>query len=277
MRPISIVWMVGVVVVVLIGSSRLRRRELFSRRLVAWAVGPTALALIVSWLWAVYARIEVKDERLTNSLNLGAALRQSVDNWPRYLRQTIGVLGWLDTFLPSFVYAAWFLALLVVVVIHFRTATRRGMLAFAGLVAVWLALPLVINGFTNSRAGLTYQGRYSLPIFVGLVFLPMLSDRSRLRWPRLSQRWLVGAVLALVVVGEVGAFWQTLRRFTVGANGRVILTGSLPWSPSIAPMLLVAINAAAMLAVSWSAWRPWGDVEAATGERHGEGAEHGAH
>jgi hypothetical protein len=137
------------------------------------------------------------------------------------------------------------------------------------LVVVWLALPLLINGFTNSRAGLTYEGRYSLPIFVGLVFLPMWSARSAFRWPRLSQQWLIGAVLALVVIAEVGGFWQMLRRFTVGAHGKILLTGDLPWSPAVSPMVLVALNAVAMVALAWSALRPWGQVEAAAGEGDG--------
>jgi hypothetical protein len=138
-------------------------------------------------------------------------------------------------------------------------------------------LPLLINGFTNSRAGLTYQGRYSLPLFVGIAFLPMFNDRSAARAPRLPpQRVLIGAVLALVVVAEVGAFWQMLRRFTVGADGKILLTGSLPWTPAIAPMALVAVNALAMIAAASSAWHPWGEVEAAAGERHGQGAQHGA-
>ncbi len=271
MRPIAVVWMVGVVVVVLILASPQRRRELFSRRLLAWTVVPTTIALVASWSWALYARIEVKDERLVNSLSLGGALRQSVDNWMRYLRQTIGVLGWLDTTLPFFVYAAWIAALVIVAAVYVRGASQRGMIALVVLIAAWLALPLIINGFTNSRAGLTYQGRYSLPIFVGLVFLPMWNDRATLRWPRVPQRWLVAAVLALVVVAEVGAFWQMLRRFTVGANDKVILTEPLPWEPSIAPMVLIVMNAAAMLAVTWSAWRPWGQVETAAGERDGQG------
>jgi Predicted membrane protein (DUF2142) len=276
MRPISIVWMAGTVVVAVVAASPQRRRELLSRRVLAWAVGPTALALVGSWLWLLYSRMEIKDERLTNTLDLADALRRSVDDWGGYLRQTIGVLGWLDTTLPSFVYAAWFVALGLVAVIHLRSATRRTFVALVVLVAVWLALPLLINGFTNSRAGLTYQGRYSLPIFVGAAFLPMFNDRTKLRAPRLSQRTLVGAVLALVVVAEVGAFWEMLRRFTVGVDGKIVLTGDLPWTPSVTPMLLVAVNAMAMVAVAWSAWRPWGQVEAATREGHGEGSQHGA-
>ena len=276
MRPISIVWLVGLAAVVVVGTRPQRRREMFTKRLLAWMVGPTALALVGSWAWIAYANFKVSDDRVDRTMTLATALRKSIEAWPGIMRQTIGVLGWLDTLLPSFVYAAWGAALVIVVIIHVRGTDRRGVAALATLVAVWLALPLIINGFTNSRAGLTFQGRYSLPIFVGLVFLPMWCDRSTLRWPRVSQRWLVGAVLALVVVAEVGAFWQTLRRFTVGAHGKVLLTGSLAWEPSVAPMLLIGINAVAILAASWSAWRPWGDVEAAAGERHGEGSDHGA-
>lgn len=272
MRPISIVWMVGLVAVVLIGANRQRRRELISWRSLPWAVGPTAVAVVMSWMWAVYARLEVKDDRVPRVLSLVSALRKSAEEWPTYFRQTLGVLGWLDTSLPSFVYVAWVVALLLVAVIHVRSATARQLTALAALVAAWLALPLLVNGFTNSRAGLTFEGRYSLPIFVGLVFLPLWNDRSTFRWPRLSQRGLIAVVLGLVVVAEVGAFWQMLRRFTVGADGKILLTGRLPWSPSIAPMVLIVVNAAAMIAVSWSALRPWGQIETAPGERHGQGA-----
>ncbi len=274
MRPVSIVWMVGLVAVMLIGMNPRRRHELLSRQLAAWIVGPTALALIGSWLWGLYSSFEIKDQRLLNSLTLGGALRQSVDNWPRYFRETVGVLGWLDTKLPSFVYAAWIAAVVLVVIVHLRGATRRTAVALAALVVVWLALPLIINGFTNSRAGLAFQGRYSLPIFVGVAFLPMLDVRATVRMPRVPQRWLVAVALALVMIGEVGAFWQMLRRFTVGAHGKIILTGALPWQPAMAPMPLIALNAVAMLAVLWSAWHPWGQVEAATGEWHRESAQH---
>jgi hypothetical protein len=277
MRPIAIVWMAGLVAVAIIAANPRRRRELlFSKRSLAWAIGPTALALVGSWLWLLYARIELKDQRATNTLTLSSALRKSIDMWPTYLRQTIGVLGWLDTTLPFFVYVAWIVALVIVVFVVLRSAAPRGYWAIAALVVVWLALPLMINGFTNSRAGLTYQGRYSVPIFAGLVFLPMFNDGTKLWVPRISQRELIKVVLALVVIAEVGAFWQMLRRFSVGANGKIFLTGNISWKPPVAPMQLVAINALAMLALAWSAWSPWGQVEAATGEWHGEGAQHGS-
>ena len=278
MRPIAIVWMAGLVAVAIIAANPRRRRELlFSKRSLAWAIGPTAMALACSWMWLLYARIELKDQRATTTLTLSSAVRKSIDLWPTYFRQTIGVLGWLDTTLPFFVYAAWIVALVIVAFVVLRSAAPRGFWAIAALVIVWLALPLLINGFTNSRAGLTYEGRYSVPIFAGLVFLPMFSDGTKLRLPRIPQGELVKAVLALVVIAEVGAFWQMLRRFSVGANGKIFLIGNISWQPSIAPMSLVVINAVAMLALARSAWSPWGKVEAATGEGHGQGAQHGSH
>ena len=125
----------GVAAVVLVGTSPRRRRELFTWRLVAWMVGPTALAFVGSWLWIAYASFEVSDDRADRTLTLATALRQSIDAGRGLMRQTIGVLGWLDTFLPSFVYLAWGVALVIVVFIHLRSADRRGIAALVALVA----------------------------------------------------------------------------------------------------------------------------------------------
>jgi hypothetical protein len=169
------------------------------------------------------------------------------------------------------VYQAWIVALVIIVVVHLRHADARHIVAMVALVALWLALPLLINGFTHARAGLTFEGRYSLPVFAGAALMPMWTDAARIGAMR---RRLVAVAVALVVVAEVGGLWQMLRRFTVGANGKIVLTGALPWQPPVAPMVLIAVNAVAMIAVAWSAWVPWGQVEAASGERHGEGADH---
>jgi hypothetical protein len=135
-------------------------------------------------------------------------------------------------------------------------ATRRTSVAFVALVLVWLALPLLINGFTNSRAGLTYQGRYGLPVLVGLAFMPLFNEH-RLRLSADLQRRIVLVVGAIAVIGEVAALWQMLRRYTVGADGKILLTGSLPWEPPIAPLAIIAVNAIAMIVVAGVLARSW--------------------
>ena len=94
-------------------------------------------------------------------------------------------------------------------------------------------------------------------LFVGLAFLPMWNRRDPIRWARLSTSSLVGAAVVIVAVAEVGAFWQMLRRFTVGADGKILLTGSLPWEPSVSPMTLIGLNAVAMAALGACALMSW--------------------
>jgi hypothetical protein len=40
-----------------------------------------------------------------------------------------------------------------------------------------------------------------------------------------------------------------LRRFTVGAHGKIWLSRPLPWSPPLAPLLLIAANAVFVIAL----------------------------
>jgi hypothetical protein len=269
-RPISIIWLVCTVAVVLIGTSPARLRELLTRRMLAWAILPTFVAAVASVLWNSYAQFEVSDDRVQTPYTFAGAIRKTIDNWPIYFKQSIGVLGWLDTTLPFFVYVALTVAIGIVIVIHLRTATTRGVVALAALTVAWLAVPLVINGFTNTRAGLSFQGRYSLALFVGLAFLPMWNRRDPIRWHRLPQQGLIAAAVLLVIVGEVGAFWQMLRRFAVGADGKILLTGDLSWQPSVAPMLLIGINELAMVALGACALMSWTEREAAVEDQASE-------
>jgi hypothetical protein len=269
-RPISIVWLTCIVAVVLIGTSPRRLRELFTRRMLAWAILPTFVAGVASLLWNAYSKFEVSDDRVSSPFTFAGALRQSIDNWPTYFKQTIGVLGWLDTTLPFFGYVALIIAVGIAVVIHLRSASTRGVVALAALVIAWLALPLLINGFTNTRAGLSFQGRYALGLFAGVAFLPMWNHRGPIRWPRLSQQWLIETALVVVVVGEVGAFWQMLRRFAVGADGKVLLTGTLSWQPAVAPMLLIALNAVAMIGLAMGALLSWDEPRAVVDDQPSE-------
>ena len=52
------------------------------------------------------------------------------------------------------------------------------------------------------------------------------------------------------VVAEVAAFWQMLRRFSVGANGKIWLDDPLPWQPAIAPIPLIVINSVLAVALA---------------------------
>jgi hypothetical protein len=112
-----------------------------------------------------------------------------------------------------------------------------------------MVVPIAINVISAPTAGLIWQGRYSMPMYAALGAIGMLAWHTvlgRLRSPAPIATALRGGACTVFVVSEVVAFWWALRRYTVGSSGKLWLTEPLPWSPDVAPMLLLAVNAAAV-------------------------------
>ncbi|MEO6126202.1 MAG: DUF2142 domain-containing protein [Ilumatobacteraceae bacterium] len=262
-RTISVVWLVCVAFIALIAVAPGRRRQLFRWPIILRIMGPLAVSGIASLVWLRYSSFQVSDDRAAVDIGLGDVVGRSIDRLPEYYRQAIGILGWLDTRLPFVVYAGWAVALIAVALITLIRSSTRDWLAVAAVVAIWLGLPLAINAATATRAGLTFQGRYTLPILAGLTFLPMFRIHRRPFADGVDtavRQALMHLALVIITVAEVAGFWQMLRRFSVGAHGKVVLTGPLPWHPSIQPMVLIALNAVVMIALCiatvWFTRRP---------------------
>jgi len=280
-RFAAVIWaVVGVLVLcALLGTQGIRR--FVNRRFLGAAAACIAPALALLAWWTSYARVQVDEAVGATSMSVADILTTTARRLPELAQQMIGVLGWLDTDLPWIVYALFGVFTLAIVVGVVRSGDRRLQLA-AGVVAVALvATPLAINAFAGSRAGLIWQGRYSLPLFAALGPIGMLAWHrvitgspaaptipaaptmpaapiSATRRDRIATLLRWGACFVFAVA-EVAGFWQALRRFTVGAHGTWWLTGELPWRPAVAPMLLIAANivlVAAMCALLLARTRP---------------------
>jgi hypothetical protein len=246
-RFAAAIWaVVGLLVVIaLIGAQGIRR--FVNRRFLGAAAACVAPAIALLTWWTFYARVKVDNEVAATSMGVLGILKTTTRRMPELAQQMIGVLGWLDTDLPWIVYAL-FAALTVVIVVGVVRAGDRRLQAATVVVAIALvATPLAINAFAGSRAGLIWQGRYSLPLFAALGPIGMLAwhrviNRSAAAAPATTTTLLRWGACAVFAVAEVAGFWQALRRFTVGANGTWWLTGELPWHPAVAPMLLIAAN-----------------------------------
>lgn len=241
----AMIWVLTlpVVVVALLGRTGLSR---FMNRRFLVALGTTTVAAVLALVaWSKYAGVSVHDDRVALDWSKPHIISFTVRKFPELARQMIGVLGWLDTTLPRSVYAlyAFFTGLLLVGVV--LSKNRRLMAATLLLMVALCGAPVVVNVISAPTAGVIWQGRYSMPIFVGFAVLGMLGwheylergSRERLAAPL---RFVVCACFALA---EIRGFWQALRRFTVGAHGKVWLTEPLSWSPPIAPMVLIGANA----------------------------------
>jgi hypothetical protein len=227
--------------------------------LLALAAADTLRALVrswVAWLWAavvvacVVVQLSLSGAETATSIGGGSGnFRAAVGELPYYVFQMVGgILGWLDTWLPVGVYLVLFLVLGFVVIASLGFAPRR-LAALTGLmVAVILIVPVVIG----SRSFPYFQGRYLLPFAVGLPLvaaLGLVESRVAPGWPK-RLGWILVPVVA---VAQVGAFAQTMRRFTAGAGGEWWFFSPPSWQPEIAsPTTLVVLYAVVLTAaLAW--------------------------
>ncbi len=238
------------VIALTIGLSGVRR--FLNRAFLVPALGLSAAASALLVVWSRFAGAVADDPRIATDMSLADAARTTWERTPELLRQMIGILGWLDTRIPWFAYTLFAVFTAVIVAGVVFAADRRLVLATGAVCAGVIVVPILVNVASAASAGLIWQGRYSLPLYAMLGMLGMLGWHRALERrpnPRLltAVRWTAATCF---VVAEVASFWQSMRRFTVGAGGKIWLDEPLPWRPSIAPMPLIAINAVlvAMLA-----------------------------
>lgn len=244
-RVTSIMWVLAGTVVVVLALGGTGVRPFLNRRFLVPALGLAALAELSTVVWTRWAGAEIEDPRIATELTTSEVISTTWRNTPEYLRQMIGILGWLDTRLPWFVYLLFAIFTAVVVAGVVWSRDRRLIVAAVAAIGGVIVIPFAINITSAASAGIIWQGRYTLPLYASLSLLGILGwtavgDRR----PDLRLGTAVGVVAVVCfAVAEVAAFWQMLRRFSVGAGGKIWLVQPLGWSPAIAPMLLIALNA----------------------------------
>lgn len=242
-RFASLIWVAAgiVVVLLLIGWNGIKR--FLTKAFLLPAIGSTVAAVVALFVWSVYAGAEATDERIASDWTRSHVFTYTVRRLPEYARQMIGVLGWLDTRMPRVTYGAFAVITIVAVIGIITSRNRRLQLATAAVFVAMLTVPVMINVISARKAGLIWQGRYALPLFAGLGVLGMIGwhETSERGGTRQIPTVRLGVAL-LFVVAEVAGFWQTLRRFTVGASGKIWLDDPLAWNPPVSPLLLIAAN-----------------------------------
>jgi hypothetical protein len=166
--------------------------------------------------------------------------------------QMIGMFGWLDTRPPSLVLLGWTAAIALLVALGATLGPRRIVVA-AGVLAVGTVVVYVgIEGSVLRENGPIFQGRYLLPLAMGVVLLAGRGIdegagalRERL-WPML---WIL---VGLVVSAHFVSIWFTARRFAVGIEGPVWFLGTERWQPAIPQGMALAVAVAALVGlVAW--------------------------
>ena len=243
-RPASFLWLAPVAAVLALLIDADGRRILLRRRAVQVAVGGVALSVAFALGWTVLAgSSNVRNANAGGTVWDGFvfALQDSTGWWA----QQTGTLGWLDTPAPLSVVVATVTA--VVVPVLLALALLRGRDRWAQLVAVTCSIIVPIAAATAvfPGGGRVWQGRYSMPVTVGVVILAgiLLDDGALSRGvPWLSiGRWLGG----LWAYAGIAMVFFNMQRYSVGTKTEnyLYLFRSTPWSPPLGTVIWILVAA----------------------------------
>ena len=207
----------------------------FTRRSLAWLVGPFAVVGVASLAWNHWTRLVFRDRRTSDSNTWVTTLDRSLHGIPKMAHQAIGALGWNEFFAPNVAQIFWVATLAVAVWwVVTRTSDRWW---YVRWIAAALLLPTAIDVFVHRQIGAIWQGRYSIMFAMGGV---AYAARAGVPTRSIGRGIVIAGACA-----EVLTLWQTLRRYMVGLDGSFTLQHA-SWRPPLNPWLLIAINAAAI-------------------------------
>lgn len=266
-RQLAPLWLVLIAAALLaVGGLAMIRALWVSRSARRWGVA-VLIAGALQCLWILIVRPldpSLGDKTLAHDLTTGGALRISLGESLNRLREMVGWFGWLDAPSPGITYMLWVIALGALIALALFAWHRRLLLVAAGTAIAAITAPVVFETLQAHKIGFFWQGRYSMPLALGVPVLLALSaalgakrserELDDTMWPAHGVDRVVGAVAIAVVVAQVAAFGQALRRNSVGYNGPFDFLIHPGWSPP-APVwfLLIAYAIAVFAFVSWVA------------------------
>lgn len=183
---------------------------------------------------------------------------QVFDRWSQIIPQFIGVLGWLDTSLPFFVHAAWWLCIGVVVMLAVATGTWTDRWRVLSLVFLGMLVPSVLEAIRLNKYGYVNQGRYFLPMLIGVPFLAASAVAAD-RYGDILDR-LTRICVCILAPLQVFVLDWTMMRYQTGLPDLQTdpvfnpLTGK--WHPavgSVTPLLMAGGAAVLLVVFHWRA------------------------
>lgn len=244
-RQLSPMWLALIGLSLLVSAHRGVLRAL-ARSVAARVWACIILVLVIAQgLWLLI----VKPLEPTHTMHLSQSevVRGTLGRTAPLYHEMIGYFGWLDTPSPFLVLVIWTGAIGVLLALGIALASRRLLLVLAALVLLTIAIPVVAEVAQARTAGFFWQGRYTLPLAVGIPIVAAVAIGESSARRMLDASRLVPVMGGALVLAHVLAFGQTLRRYTVGYDGRVQFWIDPSWSPPIPPSVLLVAFAVATL------------------------------
>jgi hypothetical protein len=172
-----------------------------------------------------------------------------------YVREFVGVFGWLDTPSPSLVTILWISLLGFLLLLGLAASGRRESVVLVGLMIGSFVVSLVLIEWNAGTSGITWQARDGFPLYAGTPLLAgiLIPHTSMAGFGDFARRRVAAIVAIAVGVCQLTDFGWTLRRFTVGLGRTVNLLQPVKhgWSPPLGTPLTALLGAVAVVAYAW--------------------------
>jgi hypothetical protein len=172
---------------------------------------------------------------------------------PGYLQQAAGVFGWLDTPLPTFVYALYAGAISVLLTLALVVASRHDRVVIVSAVVVAAVTPVVVQSLSVARTGIIWQGRYGLFLYLSVFVIAAWALARSGPWVDRLRNGVTAVVVTMLAVFQVASYFVVLHRYVVGGSGTLNSMVSHPaWQPPGGWELLTIVMG--FIAAAFAVW-----------------------
>jgi hypothetical protein len=240
-------------------------RALLRRRDVRIGAGAVAAATVYAVVWVVVSRIsdfghDAKTVTSPTSIVIHEIVVNKFDFWAR---GTVGLFGYATLALPVWVVVAWFAVQGMLVLLGFGFApTRRHAYTVLAIPVVCFVVGFAVDMVMARKIGYFMQGRYFLPLWVGMFFLAALvepvgdtsADSVSRLLGRVGVRRLYTAMFAIWGGSHLFGLYLMAHQYRYGRAEQP--TGyPQTWTPIVGFAPPVLLMLAGVAVVGWLTWR----------------------
>ena len=242
--------------------ARPRLRQLWrltSARL--WSAG-AAISCVSGAAWTVIFKVgdgSYATRHYTMTQALGYELTSKL---PWYLEQTVDGFGvsYPDTLPPAVILIAWAMALGVLLLPALAWGNRAQRLRLVALIAFTLSIPVVIDVTTVNTLHFPSQGRYIMPIAVGIPLLAAFTVGTTGVMGKPQQAAITRVMILMLLPFQLYGLGYVMDRWQSGLGPGLSadpLAGK--WHPvtgSALPLLMMILGLTGLGLLAWRATRP---------------------